>query len=85
MNNTILKISTAENDLDELFSQTVVTDTHCSAEQYINGDNDVPICTEFDDDELVVRFLHSLTEQNLDPVINEEKYMALLPPPPKIT
>lgn len=48
-----------ESDLDGLISQTI---GHCSAAVYINGDNDIPTCAKFDDDNWEERLLHSLTE-----------------------
>ena len=75
----------ASVELDGLISKTMGTD-RCSADEYVNGDNNLPICVEFKDETWDDRFLECLAQSKS--VVEEEESdteeLDLLPPPPKI-
>ena len=76
----------ASVELDGLISKTMGTDRSCSADAYVNGDNNLPICVEFYDETCDDRFLECLAQSKS--VVEEEESdteeLDLLPPPPKI-
>ena len=66
-------------DIDEtitigsLISTTMGTGRDaCSAEEYVNGDNDLAVCVEFDDDIWEENFMDNLTQEGLPDTIEEE-------------
>ena len=74
-------------DLERLTSSTMGTGRQYSVEVYVNGDNDVAVCAEFDDDTWDETFLEGLTGQNETAIAEEDsdtEDLDLLPPPPKI-
>ena len=59
----------------------------CSVEVYVNGDNDIAVCAEFDDDTWDETFLEGLAGHNETAITEEDsdtEDLDLLPPPPKI-
>jgi len=52
----------------------------CSADEYINGDNNLPVCLELDDDKWEENFLDSLTEPTGEEAESDDE--DILPPPP---
>ena len=62
---------------------------HCSSDDYITGDNDLPICAEFDDPDWDRTFIKGLTAEDMETAeqeecdVDETEYDTL-PPPPKI-
>ena len=43
-------VSANTQEIKDLIHQLGHADSHCSAAEYINGNNDLPVCSEFDDD-----------------------------------
>ncbi len=69
--------------IDELITQ--MGTNSCSANEYINGDNTLPVCIEFDDDTWNESFLESLCATVEDEEADgEEEDLDLQPPPPKL-
>ena len=74
-------------DLERLISSTMGTSGQCSVEVYINGDNDIAVCAEFDGDTWDETFLEGLAGHNETAITEEDsdtEDLDLLPPPPKI-
>ena len=57
------------NELKDLINQIAPTDAECSVDQYIDGDNDIPVCFEHENEKLEEQFLHALSPQNLYPLL----------------
>ena len=57
----------------------------CSAEEYVNGDNDLPFCEEMDSDDWDEQFMSNLTtSQSQEFEESDDEQFDLEPPPPKI-
>ena len=75
----------AEMDISSLISHVMGTSEQCSSEIYINGDNELATCMEFDDDTWDQRFLESVGVQNdIENQDSDTEETDLPPPPPKI-
>ena len=76
----------SEMDLSELISGVMGSSEKCSSDVYINGDNELSTCAEFDDESWDQTFIESLTEQiQTDiPQTLEDSETDILPPPSKI-
>uniref|UniRef100_A0A1X7UNP5 DDE-1 domain-containing protein n=1 Tax=Amphimedon queenslandica TaxID=400682 RepID=A0A1X7UNP5_AMPQE len=75
-----------DSDFNELITQTVGTNG-CSADEYLNGDNDLPICVQFDDEKWDEEFLESLSHEEVASTCNDLSDIEdfdILPPPPKL-
>ena len=81
----------AQEELHNLVDQISVSGTNCPVEEYINGEDDVPICMHYDEDWEDHFFVElgssqadsdSLVQEDPD---EEEGEFDLQPPPPKIT
>ena len=76
----------AQEELQSLVDQIPVTEACCGVDEYINGEGDVPVCMEYDND-WEEHFFADLNANSSplpeDP--NEEDDFDLEPPPQKIT
>ncbi len=62
---------------------------YCSADEYLTGDNSLPVCIDIDGDDWDENWLNSLTEheggdEDEDEDEEEDLDIDLPPPPPKI-
>lgn len=76
-------------ELSGLISSMLGTEGHCSADEYVNGDNNIPTCVEIDDENWEETFLESLAANNVSESLADEdesdtEDLDLQPPPPKI-
>ena len=75
-------------ELGGLISSMLGTETHCSADEYINGDNDVPTCAEINDENWEEDFLEGLAKNNSESLSDEDESdtedVDLQPPPQKL-
>ena len=77
----------AQEELHELYGQICSPNANCPVDKYINGEGDVPICMQYDDNWEESFFAelgstsHSLDQDDQE---NGEQF-DLEPPPPKIT
>ena len=64
-------------------SQISADGPKCSALEYVNGDNDLSFCEEFDDDNWDEQFLSNLNTTSEDPELesDDEQFDSELPPP----
>ena len=75
---------------EELHDQVPPSDTACPVAEYINGEDDVPICTQYDnnwEDSFFAELgstSHSLDQDDQEDPDDGEQF-DLEPPPPKIT
>ncbi len=53
----------AEVELNSLISSTMGTLSHCSAEEYIEGDDSLPICVDIDGEDWDECWLNSLVDE----------------------
>ena len=78
----------AQEELRDLVDQISPSEANCPVQEYINGEDDIPICMQYDDD-WEDRFFAELGSSQADsdsPVPDEEEgKFDLEPPPPKIT
>ena len=58
----------------------------CSVSEYINGDKELPVCTDLDDDHWEENFMQSLTQEDKPTVEDSdtEDDVDIPPPVPKI-
>ena len=90
------RICTSEDpfeDIDETISLTPLisaamgTIDACSTSEYINGDNELPVCADLDDDYWEDNFMESLTQQEATPAAEDsdpEDDVDVPSPVPKI-
>lgn len=90
------RICTSEDpfeDIDETISLTPLlsaamgTIGACSMSEYINGDNELPVCADLDDEHWEDNFMESLTQQEATPAAEDsdpEDDVDVPPPVPKI-
>ena len=80
----------AQEELHELYDQISPSNTNCPVDEYINGEGDVPICMQYDDNWEESFFAelgstsHSLDQDDQEDADDGEQF-DLEPPPPKIT
>ena len=80
----------AEEELHELCDLISPSNTNCSVDEYINGEGDVPVCMQYDDNWEESFFAelgstsHSLDQDDLEDAEDGEQF-DLEPPPPKLT
>ena len=71
-------------ELHTLISRTMGNDI-CSVEEYVNGDSDLPVCVDIDDETWQENFLESLdADVAIEEEDEEDEEEDVLPPPPKI-
>ena len=74
--------------MDSLISHAMGTLQHCSADEYLTGDNSLPVCVDIDGNNWDENWLNSLTEgaESVDEDEDEEEDfdVDMPPPPPKI-
>ena len=76
-------------DIDEaiamgsLISTTMGTRDTCSVEEYVNGDDDLAVCVDLDDETWEENFMDNLTQEVAVTVEDNEEF-DLSPPSPKI-
>jgi hypothetical protein len=80
----------AQQEFHDLFDRISPSETNCPVEEYINGEGDVPICMQYDDDWEDHFFAELGSSQAVsDSLVQEdpddEGQFDLEPPPPKIT
>ena len=78
----------ASLELGDLIERTVGNDS-CPASEYINGDEDVPVCAEFEDETWEESFFQSLMDEDGQELPDDRdesdtEDFDLLPPPPKL-
>ncbi len=78
----------AQEELHDLVDQIPLTETCCQVEEYINGEDEVPVCMEYDND-WEDRFFADLNADSdsfaPEDAHEEEEEFDLEPPPQKIT
>ena len=62
----------AGQELSTLVSQISADGPTCSAQEYVNGDNDLPFCEEFDGDNWDEQFLSNLNTTSEDPELESD-------------
>ena len=75
-------------ELGDLIERTVGNNS-CPASEYINGDEDVPVCAEFEDETWEESFFQSLMDEDGQELPDDRdesdtEDFDLLPPPPKL-
>ena len=77
-----------EMGMDSLISHAMGTLQHCSADEYLTGDNSLPVCVDINGNNWDENWLNSLTEgaESVDEDKDEEEDfdVDMPPPPPKI-
>ena len=69
-------------EVQSLIEKTMPTDGRCNLDEYLNGDDDLPVCMELDGDSWEANFLKQLQHKEED--VDEEDEMDVEPPPPKL-
>lgn len=67
-------------EVKNLMEKTLLADTRCSIDEYLDGDNDLPVCIELDQENWEADFLEQLGRNKGD----EEIEMDVERPPPKL-
>ena len=61
--------------------QSAMGESSCSAEEYVAGEDTIPVCADFDCEDWDENWLNSLNVDNPDSDTEEVDYDLLLPPP----
>ena len=79
-----------KRQLQDFITRTMPTAEACTADEYINGDNIVPVCVEYDNDTWEDSFFAGLGESSQaiedeeDVHDGDEESLDISPAPPKI-
>ena len=70
-----------QGKMSSLISRSMGTLSHCSAEEYIDGENSLPTCMDIDGDDWDESWLNSLTEQRPSSTNQDSLSLSLSPSP----
>ena len=79
--------SEKHQEIQDIFDKTVTAQVCCSAVEYLNGDNDLPVCVELDNDTwednfflqiLKVKVVMMANLRNTQTIIIDNKLLLLL-------
>ncbi len=73
--------------LQGLITETMSAQDSCTLDEYVNGDNDIPVCNDLDSDTWDSAFMSNLGGENEDDEDEEtpEERIDDSPPPPMIS
>ena len=71
-------------EVQSLIEKTMPTDGRCNVDEYLNGDDDLPVCMELDSDSWEADFLKQEEQEVTDEEEDKEDEMDVEPPPPKL-
>ena len=75
-------------EVQSLIEKTMPTDGRCNVDEYLNGDDDLPVCMQLDSDSWEADFLEQVGQEEQEVADEDEDEgddeMDVEPPPPKI-
>ena len=75
-------------EVQSLIEKTMPTDGRCNLDEYLSGDDNLPVCMEFDSDSWEADFLKQLRQEEQEVADEEEDEgedeLDVEPPPPKL-
>ena len=80
-------VSADTQEMEALMSLLGPTEGSCSVTEFVSGDDDLPVCLEFDDDQWEEQFFSSVDPSTASTSTEskpEEEELDLEPPAPKI-